>query len=104
MVLKLMVICIVKILYVKCASLQGQFDEGEKTIYMSVPEVFEGICRSDMVFMLLKAIHVLKNVVKAFWRDLLRAFFAVGCRIRNSYQCIFQVGINVTVGMFVVAL
>ena len=83
MVLTLMDGWITKILDMRGVFLHNEFYEGEKKIYMSMMELFEGIYRSDMVFMLLKTIYWSKNTSKDFLRELLRSFSAMGCRRSN---------------------
>ena len=56
---------------------------------MAVPEVFEGIYRSNVVFMLLKTTYGLKNAAKTFWRELLKSFATTGCRIINADPCMY---------------
>ena len=77
MVLTLIAGCIVNILDVKGLFLHGEFDEGKEKIYISVPEVFEGIFRSHVLLILIKTIYGFKNAAKEFWRDLLRSFDVV---------------------------
>ena len=88
-VLTLMAGGVAKHLDVKGVFLHGEFDEIENKIYMAVSEGFEDIYKSDVVLMLLKTIYGLKNVEKKFWKDLLRAFSVMVCRISNAYTYMY---------------
>ena len=51
---------------------------------MEVPEGLYSIYGSDVAFLLVKAIYGLKNTEKVFWRELMRAFSAMGWMRSNA--------------------
>jgi hypothetical protein len=57
---------------VKGAFLHGELEEGE-IIHMKIPQGFEKHFPEGSVLLLLKCLYGLKQVAKAFWRQLLRA-------------------------------
>ena len=56
---------------------------------MEVSKVFEGIYGNSLLLMLLKKIYGLKNTAKEFWRELPRAFSAMGSMRSNSDPCMY---------------
>ena len=89
MVLALMAGWTAKIIDVKGAFLHGEFDEGMEPVYMAVPEGFEKKYDGNVVLKLLKTIYGLKNAAKAFWKELLRAFKAMGCERSDADPCMY---------------
>ena len=57
---------------VKIAFLHGELEDGE-IIHMKIPQGFEKHFPEGSVLLLLKCLYGLKQVAKAFWRQLLRA-------------------------------
>lgn len=56
---------------------------------MKVPEGFENIYGNGVVLLQLRTIYGLLNAAKAFWRDLLRAFNAMGCNRSEADPCMY---------------
>jgi hypothetical protein len=62
------------------------FKDGEQT-HMEIPERFEKHCGANMVLLLLKTMHGLKQAAHAFWKQLLMAFKSVGCKRSKADPC-----------------
>jgi hypothetical protein len=74
---------------VKGAFLHGEFDDNLEKVYLRPPKGFQHIYGADVVLLLLKTIYGLKNAAKAFWRELLRAFSALGCKRSDTDPCMY---------------
>jgi hypothetical protein len=89
-VLTLMIIAdmLAHVVDVKGAFLHGEFEDGE-VIHMKVPQGSEKHFPEGSVLLLKKCLYGLKQAMKAFWRQLLRAASAVGLKQSTADPCIY---------------
>ena len=73
----------------KGAFFHGEFDEGTETVYMAVPDRFKNHYDNQVVLLLLKTISGLKSAAKAFWKELLKCFGAMKCKIIYADTCMY---------------
>jgi hypothetical protein len=73
---------------VKGAFLHGEFEDGE-VIHTKVPQGFEKHFPEGSVLLLLKCLYGLKQAMKAFYRQLLRAASAMGLEQSTTDPCLY---------------
>jgi hypothetical protein len=73
---------------VKGAFLHGEFEDRE-IIHMKVLQGFEEHFPEGSVLLLLKCLYGLKQVAKAFWRQLLRTATAMGLKRSMADPCLY---------------
>jgi hypothetical protein len=73
---------------VKGAFLHGEFEDGE-IIHMKIPQGFEKHFPEGSVLLLKKCLYGLKQAVKVFWRQLLRAASAMGLKRSTADPCLY---------------
>jgi len=78
---------------VKGAFLHGEFEDGE-VIHMKVPQGFEKNLSEGSDLLLLKCLYGLKQVAKAFWRQLFRAASAMGLKRSTADPCLYYKWVN----------
>ena len=86
--LMIMASMLVHIVDVKGAFLYGKFEDRE-VIHMKVPQGFEKHFPEGSVLLMLKCLYGLKQVAKAFWRQLLCAASAMGLKRSTADPCFY---------------
>jgi hypothetical protein len=66
----------------------GNFKDGEE-IYMEVPEVFERFYPNNVLLLLLKTIHGLRQAARAFWRELRSALSDMKYEKSMAEPCLY---------------
>ncbi len=78
---------------VKGAFLHGEFEDGE-IIHMKIPQGFEKHFPEGSVLLLKKCLYGLKQVAKAFWRQLLSTANAMGLKQSTADPCLYFKWVN----------
>jgi hypothetical protein len=88
LVLMVMADMIAHMVDVKGAFLHSEFEDGKK-IHMKIPKGFKKHFPAESVFLLFKCLYGLKQVAKAFWRQLLCVVKAMGLMQSNADPCLY---------------
>ena len=70
------------------AFLYGEF-ENETEVYMEVPKGFEKYFPADVILLLMKTIHGLKQAANAFWKKLLKAYLEMAYKWSKADPCLY---------------
>ena len=90
----MLIIAIIARWYLDLNDVQGAFLEGlfshAERLYMHVPKGHEKFYPMNVVLLLLKTIHGLKQAAFEYWRALLKAITAIGLLQNKADPCILQ--------------
>jgi hypothetical protein len=79
---------IAHVVHVKGALLHGKFNNGEK-IYIKIPLGFKEFYDEDTVLLLKKCVYGPKQVVIAFYRELLTVASKIGLKCSSANPCLY---------------